>query len=334
VHRLMLLSFVAGGCSPGISEESGDDGRDLPAISETVDTSDTGGDTAPPIETDDPGVFDCAMAPDLPLPAVPVQGARAHNGLAFSHDGRLIGSDNQNLWAATSDGEAEVFSPNHGVVYQMLTLPSGDIVVEAGNLGQSIVVAPDGSWGVLSSAYGYGVTMGPDGMLYVVGWDRVYRVDPETGASQNWLTPSGNNSLRVIEFDMDLTRAYIGTTSGSGKLLTVELDANLDPVGDAEILVTGVGTWHDAVVQDACGNLYVADYGASRLYRITRDLQIDVVVQYTYTSYGHGAVWGTGEDGWDDLALYVPQPYNGNKVARIDLGIPSKHFTGTVLNAD
>ncbi len=38
--------------------------------------------------------------------------------------------------------------------------------------------------------------------------------------------------------------------------------------------------------------------------------------------YGHGVEWGSGIGAWKADAIYLPQPYNGNTVVEVTLGIP------------
>ena len=49
--------------------------------------------------------------------------------------------------------------------------------------------------------------------------------------------------------------------------------------------------------------------------------------------YGHGVVWGTGVGGFREDALYLPLPYNNNLVTELIIGVPSKNWNGTVVNA-
>ena len=36
--------------------------------------------------------------------------------------------------------------------------------------------------------------------------------------------------------------------------------------------------------------------------------------------------------GWNEMAIYLPLPYNGNQVSVIDIGVPHRTWTGTVIN--
>ena len=143
----------------------------------------------------------------------------------------------------------------------------------------------------------------------------------------------------MINFDLDYTKMYIGTFGGSqGRIYVVELDANLDPISGPEVFVSGVGTgaYHDTLGVDLCGYLYVADYSTSAMFRISPGGDVQTLLQaqgLLSSEYVHGMTWGTGEDGWLDDAIYLTQPYNGNTVMEVVIGVPSRHWTeGYAIN--
>lgn len=325
--RVVVICVVCVACRPSFSADPGT----APRTTVTPDETGHTGDTAVVTDTEY-GVFDCATIEREITEVVPVQGAHGFNGLAIGDDGMLVGSDGWSLWKVDRDGEGGVFTPNVGTVYQMVYLPDGDLVVASGSQGALLRVAPNGAHEPLVDLPNvYGLTLGPDGMIYACKPDGVYRVDPDTGESQRWVRADGFTA-RVIDFDRDLGRAFIGSIDGQGRVYVVELDEDFNPVTEPQIMVAGVGGWHDGLVVDACGNIYVADYNRNNLSRITRDLEVHVAYDYNYSEYGHGILWGTGQDGWDELSFYVPQPYNGNKVLQLRVGVPSRTWPGTVIN--
>ena len=96
------------------------------------------------------------------------------------------------------------------------------------------------------------------------------------------------------------------------------------------VFATGVGDgqYHDTLGVDICGYLWVANYWDSTLYRISPSGD---VLDYweapgNGNTYGHGLVWGTGSDGWDDHMIYLPQPYNNYNVIEVNIGVPSKDW--------
>jgi hypothetical protein len=92
-----------------------------------------------------------------------------------------------------------------------------------------------------------------------------------------------------------------------------------------------IGTWpdgggfHDALGVDHCGNLYLTDFYDQRLYRVRTDGSVETVLEFPeQVRYGHGLEWGSGIDGWDDHAIYLPQPYDENTVLEVVIGVPSR----------
>ena len=72
---------------------------------------------------------------------------------------------------------------------------------------------------------------------------------------------------------------------------------------------------------DICGNLWIACY-PDKLYRVPPDGGGAMYHEWASSSYGHGLEWGSGVGGWDDESLYLPQPFDGNTVVRVEIGVP------------
>jgi hypothetical protein len=115
---------------------------------------------------------------------------------------------------------------------------------------------------------------------------------------------------------------YIGSI-GVGEVYYFDLDADLNPVGDVQVFArTGSSGWHDGLGVDVCGNVYVADYVTSSLYRVSEDGgTVTSMVDVVDFGYGHGLTWGSGIGGWRADALYLPQPYNGYTVREVVIGV-------------
>jgi hypothetical protein len=93
------------------------------------------------------------------------------------------------------------------------------------------------------------------------------------------------------------------------------------------IHASNVGSgYHDGLGIDACGNLYVPDYSTRGLYRVDPKGVVTMLFDQVTdgpSHYGHGLEWGSGIDGWNDKAIYLPQPYDGSTVLEVVLGAPS-----------
>lgn len=329
-----LLTLGVGGCRPTIEsgksigdlygEDSGGDAGDDGAVdSGGQDTGgeDDGIDVAPPV------VYDCDTVPTTDFAGTPTAGARAYHGIAFDDVGNLIGWDGRSaLIKATYEGDREVFLPGINAAEQIDRLPDGDFVMGDPWGGNLLRISPEGASTVLASGVSgvYGVTTGPDGNVYVANGG-VQRVEVATGTVTTLLNapPDGGWIAHSLEFNLDSTVLYIGTIGG-GQLLGLPLDEDLNPSGDPTTLATVGSGWHDAVAVDACGKLWVPDYYSSGFYRV--DLEAGTVTNAVPTggrAYGHGAVFGTGINGWRRDAIYQPQPYNGSTVREVVVGVPT-----------
>ena len=301
---------------PGDSDPDPGDDPDTSDPQDSGEPGDTGG---PPLDVD------CSALPSEPVDVTVVAEARGYHGLVFDEDGRIIGWDGRSgLVAAGSDGSSELFVPGISSAEQMVRLDDGRIfLVNQYEFGVDLVT-PDGSRSAfvrgLNGEFPYGIVLGPDGKLYVVDGN-IYRLDPDTAE----LTTLWNNERRrsmphTVGFSLDSRTMYIASV-GDGWMYAAELDENLDLVDEPEQFAYMEGGWQDTAVVDVCGNIYVADYYTSRIYRVTEEGDVETFFQTNERGYPHGFIWGTGSDGWDDHTLYAPQPYAQNSVKAYEIGV-------------
>jgi hypothetical protein len=322
----------------GCSAPDGDAPASTGPTAETAETAQTGqtADTATP-STAETGVetgLDCAALPSAPLSMTQLGAPRGYHDVAFDTEGHILGSDGNSLLEVTYDDAVSVFVPGAGVVQGMDWLPGGDLVYADGN-GSLMRVTPEGAASLMvggSGAYTvYGVLVGPDGKVYSATWDTIERYDPATGERVTLLADPAVRPY-VLDFSPDYRRLYIGTIWSGGSVWALDLDEALEPTGPPTLLATvggGEKQLHDALGVDACGNLYVAEFYTDNLYRISPAGEVSLLVDYSDVSYGHGLEWGSGIGGWRTDALYVPQPYDGNRVMEIVIGVPSAGGTLT-----
>ena len=327
----VLLGSLA--CSGGVkvSEDTSVPAR--PATSGPAETGDTAGDTA----DTDAVVIDCNK---LPPPQKPtrLEAPSGYNDLVFDADGAMIGNDSHSLIRAASPTDSQVFSPNTGTIYKMGYLPNGDIVATASSR-DIITITPEGVSSVLVSGLnGYGLSVGSDGLVYVgTNYDTndtsgIYRIDPTNGDMELYIDAS-DYAPRALEFSADYSRLYFGTLNG-GKVMVVDLDDNLDPIGEPKKLVVVPEGWHDTLEVDACGNVYVGAFFSWSIYRISAiDHSIVTLVSWNFNNYGHGFEWGDPSGGWDEMAIYITHPYNGTWVDEHVIGVPSRTYQGEVMGA-
>ena len=298
-----------------------------------------------PTSTATDEVFDCASVTKDPVEVRLVEGPRAGRGLTFNEAGdMLIGVHEPHIAQSTYKGPLDVLYPSFGGMEQIDRLPDGDYVVSDYDAGALVRVTPDGIQSLIAAdVRTYLVRVGPDGMIYTttgveVGNNTVNRTDPNTGVTEEVVRGADGDPPfvgRVIDFSRDLSKMYIGTY-GSGAIYVVDLDEDLNPTTTPVQFARSVGGWHDGIGVDACGYLWVASYDDQSTYRVSPDGKSSVrVLRSTFAEghYGHGVFWGTGEGGFRDDALYLPQPYNRDTVMEAIIRVPSRTFPGTVINA-
>ena len=293
--------------------------------------------TAPTGDTGTLPTFDCSKIPELPDEAVQLKAPRGYNDLVFDADGAMIGSDTNVLIRATSADDAEVYATGIGTIYKMGVLPNGDIVAaRSAGAGADIVRidATGGSAPLGTGMLAYGLAVGSDGLVYAAtnytaNGEAIVRIDPDTG---EWeiLVDAGAFPPRAIAFGRGEERLYWGTLSG-GDVYGIDLDENLDPVGDPELVTTVPEGWHDTLEVDACGNLYVGTFFGAQIYRVETDGTGSVLLSWNTEQYGHGFEWGRAEGGWNDHAIYLTHPYIGSRVSEVDIGVPSAQWPGVVI---
>lgn len=327
-----MTSAITPGCKATISgNASGEDVVDAvdPAEGPTwtpgsVDSAEDTGDTPPLVDID---IYDCDDLPDVFTEVRDVDGARGYHGLVFDNEDRIVGWDTRSsLVAATSDGDAGVFVPGMESVEQMLRDEDGNIYFISSSDGAVVKIYPSGGTELVATgfnySYPYGLFWGPDGHMYIVD-GRVVRLNLDTLEVTELVVPpnSGRWIAHAANFSIDSTSLFVATV-GEGELLRVPLDADLNPTGAPEVFATIRGGWQDSVGVDACGNLYIPEYYTSSLYRVSVDGDVTQVISGRERDYGHGVVWGTGRGGWDDLAIYMPMPYDGASVKEVVVGVP------------
>jgi hypothetical protein len=272
--------------------------------------------------------YDCDNLVQPFVSEVEIEGARGYHDVAFDADGHILGFDGASaLLQVTYGGDVSVFLPGVGSTPQGMAVLEGFDLLFVNDDGDLRRVTPDAQVSVVASNFfgAYGVTVGPDQHAYVGFGDTIARVDPETGEWTEFVNLAGVTARDVV-FNLDSTAVYISTIA-QGDVFVVPVDAELEPTAEPTVFASGVGdSWHDGIAMDACGNLYVPEFWSSGLYRIDPDGVVTTVYDQEssgFEHYGHGLEWGSGIDGWNDHAIYLPQPYQGNTVNEVVLGVPS-----------
>lgn len=267
--------------------------------------------------------FDCQSIPNAPIAMTELDAPRGYHDLAIDASGYMIGYDGSALVRVSADNRMELFAVGLDDVQGFDWLPDGSLAVSAKQ--GLLVIHPNGAKTVLATdIQAYGVTVGPDGMIYAADNDRVFRVHPASGKKEVLLHPSAFKP-REVNFDPDYTLMYM-TTLGNSEIHVVPLDDEMNPAGDPTLFAKLPGTGnHDGLGVDICGNLYVPDFNTLSLYRVRPDGVVNRYLQWDALQYGHGIRWGTGKGGFDEMALYLPQPNDKNTVVEVKIGVPSAH---------
>ena len=341
--------FLLAGCITDAREDTGprpsfgdpsEADADTDTDSDTDIDTDTDTDTDSDTDTDtDVPVFDCSEVPEEPTEINELDEPRGYHDVLFDTAGNLLGTDwNGHLMAAEDEHNAEVLVPSVGTIQGMDLLPDGSIVA-GGSKGIVRIDVDDGVSMLSAIGYSYGVILGPDGLLYAGSGNKIFRIDPETGDYEDYAELPGKANAHMFEFSPDFSRMYVGVVSTDAYLWAIDLDENLDPLGDPWVFAEHVGNgYHDGLGVDVCGNIYVNDYWTLSFYRVSPLGDVSLLQNWTGSNgYAHGQAFGSGLNEWRTDAIYVPQPYDGNTVAEVVVGIPSRSFNDghyKVINAE
>jgi hypothetical protein len=298
------------------------------AAAEDVETEGEPDITEPtePVEPGPPAI-DCAAIPEGPFELVKLDGPMASEDLAFDREGHLIGSNDNAIFKSLYNSQPQVFVPNISFRAGLRYLPSGQLIVCNNHTGELIRIDPEGTQHVVLTGLSYpnGIIIDLNGWIYFSEHDnsQVRRVHPYTG--EYTVLTNEVSSPNGLTFSPDYSTLYIGGFNGSGIVYAMSISPEGIP-GKLVEWATNVGTgWLDGMATDACGNVYIADYGATVIYRISPDGQdVDKVISGAGISnaYLPNMQWGSGIGGWDPLSLYLPDGWNKG-VFEVQIGVPS-----------
>jgi gluconolactonase len=171
-----------------------------------------------------------------------------------------------------------------------------------------------------------GLEVDLNGFVYVTEQDsgRVRRVDPATG--EFTVLADKLNNPNGISFSPDYSLLYIGSYGG-GTIHALAVDADGKP-GELTLLVdlerhAGSESSLDGMGVDICGNIYVCQYEAGVVWRVSPDgIQIEKLADPD-TSWIPNLQWGSGAGGWDPHTLYVTD-IRDDVLYEVPIGVPGK----------
>lgn len=326
--RALLLSMPLVGCveaepegPPPPKEEPNAPQPEPPPVTDTGEE---------PEEPEEPPGPDCSV-----LPPVPVWFHTLHGfGDAEDFDidgqgfhGSVIGG---NLVLKDRFGEQQLLSPNV-TLWSAGTrvLPSGDWVVNDANNGAVVLV--DGASGARSVIlagleYPNGLEVDRKGQVYVAEQTsgRVQTVDPATLASQ--VIAQSLNQPNGLILSPDEQTLYVGSF-GAGHVYAIPRTGP-NSWGPAQILWQPppggeINGMFDGINVDICGNIYITEYVAGRVWRITPDGQQHDLVAELPSHWIPNMRWGHGIGNWAADVLYVSDRDEG-RIFGLQMLIPGK----------
>jgi len=288
-------------------------------------TPDVGPGPDPPVE---PPPVDCDAIPQGPFTLEKLNGSMASEDLAFDAEGHVIGSNDQAIFKSGYNESPQVWIPNFKFRAGLRFLPNGHLIVCNDKTGQLIRIDTEGVQHVLVNGLSYpnGLTVDLEGWIYFTEHDanQVWRVHPFTGEKTLLTTQIGNPN--GVTFSPDYKTLYIGGFNGEGTVYAMSISPSGTP-GKLVPFATNVGSgWLDGMATDACGNVYICDYGQTVIYRISPDGQTKTKIidgSNIQGAYLPNLQWGSGIGGWDPLAVYIPDGWNKG-VFEVVLGVPGK----------
>lgn len=286
-------------------------------------------------QPDAPPAYDCDNLPEGPFTLDYAGQAIASEDLAFDAEGRLVGSDDNAIFVTPFVGPPQVFVPSIHFRAGLRYLPTGDLMIANDQRGELIRINPDGVQTVVLSglAYPNGLAVDMNGFIYVSEQDaaRVRRVNPMTG-DYTILVDGQITNPNGLTFNRTYDVLYIDGFSGVGTIYALEIGPDGTP-GALTEWVTGLGSGYlDGMAVDACGNVYVCDYGLqgdTKVYRISPDgSDRRVIIESSggggwSTRYLPNMDWGSGIGGWDTMTLYLPDGWD-KRVYYVEIGVPAK----------
>ena len=324
---IMVVAMAACGGVPGDYDASLPDADPADADPPDADPPD-----ASPPDAEVP-IYDCEDLPAGPLEPTQVGVVVASEDIAFDAVGNAVGADDHTIYKTMRDGSPQVFVPNIEFRAGMRFLPNGDLVVANDQQGTLIRVDPDGVQHLVLAGLSYpnGLTVDPNGMVYLTEHDagQIRRIDPMTG--DYTIIATGLTYPNGITFNAVYNLLYVGTFSGEGTIYTITIDSE-GSAGPLTEWAKNVGSgWLDGMGVDACGNVYICDYGLqgdSRVYRIAPngtdiELLIDKQPGNMETRYLPNLQWGPGFGGWSQTAIYLPDGWD-KILYEVEIGVPGK----------
>jgi len=250
----------------------------------------------------------------------------ASEDLAFDTEGHVVGSNDKAIFKSKYKQGPQLLVADTKFRAGMRYLPNGHLAICQNNKGQLVRIDPDGNKFPFMQGLSYpnGITVDMKGWVYFTEHDanKVWRVNPLTGDHSLITDKIGNPN--GLTFSPDYKTLYIGGFNGNKTVWSMSISSDGVP-GKLVAWAKGVGTgWHDGMATDICGNVYLADYYQTAIYRISPDGKEFVKIidgSSIDGAYLPNLQWGSGIGGWSATKIYLPDGWNKG-VFEVDIGVP------------
>jgi sugar lactone lactonase YvrE len=302
---------------------------DTDGVSDVGPTDATDATDAGPSEPDVPSIeYDCDDLPEGPFGLTKLDGPMASEDLAFDPYGNIIGSNDKAIFKSGYNEEPQVFVPNMKFRAGLRYLPNGHLIVCNNNKGELVRVDEEGVQHTVLTGLSYpnGLTVDLAGWVYLTEHDanKVLRVHPFTGETTVLTTSIG--SPNGVTFSPDYKTLYIGGFSGKKIIYAMSISPDGVP-GKLIEWATNVGSgWLDGMAVDACGNVYIADYGTTKILKLPPDgssWEVFIDGSTLDGAYLPNLQWGSGVGGWSQTSVFLPDGWHKG-VFEVDIGVPGK----------
>jgi streptogramin lyase len=275
-----------------------------------------------------PNPVDCANIPKGPFSYKVKYGQKASEDMDFDNAGYLVGAEGSNIFRSTFNGISQIWVPGAGNFIAGLRFTSNGVLVYASvNDNALFRIDPPANKQFVVGGLSYPNGMDADnkGRITVAeqSASQLRRVDPMTGEFE--ILATGLNAPNGVSYSPDYKTVYVGSFGG-GVIYKVPLDAQDKPMPHS-ILAQGFadGGSFDGMGVDACGNVYVCEYVAAKVWRVSPDgMSSELVVNLSgETGWIPNMQWGSGVGGWDPMVLYV-RDISSEKMYEVPVGVPQK----------
>jgi sugar lactone lactonase YvrE len=300
-----------------------------PAPAPTSGTDSTPANTAETgQETEEPEIDpDCLDLPMGPFSFNSTDAVHTEEDFDFDAAGYLLTQNGTSLAGISRQGQAHVIAPSIGSdAAGIRSLVTGDIVVaqpDTGSLRRVDYLTGTTTTILSGLSFPNGIEASRDGMIYsseYVDGGRIRVVDPYSGDAYVISQLERPNNMALTPDEQTL---YIVTTVGNGSRV-VALDREDDGDWDSTPrLVYDHALQLGGITTDKCGNVYIVEFTAGKVFRLRTD-SLDTpepIVDLTSGSFS-SLRFSAGKDDWSPTELFVT---NRNQLFFLDVGIAGRH---------